>query len=95
MIAVASGILLTIATYSCARQITTRAHAVLAAGLVTTSGSVLWVTGPVNADGPALALSVLAVALALRYRHHPRLAGAAYVGTPCGSVISWWWWLWC
>ena len=42
-----------------------------AAGSVTTSGSVLWVTGPVNADGPSLALSVLAVALALRYRARP------------------------
>ena len=39
------GVLLTIAVYSCARRVTTRGHALLAAGLVTTSGSVLWVTG--------------------------------------------------
>ena len=35
-----------IAVYSCARRVTSRGHALLAAGLVTTSGSVLWVTGP-------------------------------------------------
>ena len=55
-----------------ARHVTSRrGNALLAAGLVTTSGSVLWVTVPVNADGPSLALSVLAVAFALRYRDRP------------------------
>ena len=63
----------------CSRSRSTRAragsrrarNALLAAGLVTTSGSVLWVTGPVNADGPSLALSVLAVAFALRVPRRP------------------------
>ena len=81
LLTVAAGVLLTIAVYSCARRVTTRGHALLAAGLVTTSGSVLWVTGPVNADGPSLALSVLAIAFALRALDHatPRLR------TRCGS----------
>ena len=48
----------------------------------------LWVTGPINADGPTLALSVLAVAFALRYRHHPRLADAVYVGLIAGAAMS-------
>jgi 4-amino-4-deoxy-L-arabinose transferase-like glycosyltransferase len=60
----------------------------LAAGLVTTSGSVLWVTVPVNADGPSLALSVLAVALALRYRDHPRLRTAVWMGLAAGGAVS-------
>ena len=65
-----------------------RANALLAAGLVTTSGSVLWVTGPVNADGPSLALSVLAVAFALRYRDDPRLRTAVWVGLAAGGAVS-------
>ena len=52
------------------------------AGLVTTSGSVLWVTGPVNADGPSMALSVLAIALALRALDHAE----PHLGTRCGSA---------
>ena len=90
LLTVASGVLLTIAVYSCARRVTTRGHALLAAGLVTTSGSVLWVTGPVNADGPSLALSVLAIALALRALDHatPHLADAVWVGLAAGAAAS-------
>lgn len=88
VLSVAAGVLLTIAVYSCARHVTTRANALLAAGLVTTSGSVLWVTVPVNADGPSLALSVLAVAIALRYRDNPRLCTAIWMGVSAGAAIS-------
>ena len=47
----------------------------------------LWVTGPVNADGPSMALSVLAIALALRALDHatPRLADAVWVGLAAGA----------
>ena len=88
VLSVASGVLLTIAVYACARRVTTRANALLAAALVTTSGSVLWVTVPVNADGPSLALSVLAVALALRYRDEPRLRTAVWMGLAAGGAVS-------
>ncbi len=88
VLAVAAGVLLTVAVYSCARRITTRANALLAAGLVTTSGSILWVTVPVNADGPSLALSVLAVAFALRYRDEPRLRTAVWMGLAAGGAVS-------
>jgi hypothetical protein len=88
VLAVAAGVLLTVAVYACARRLTTRGNALLAAGLVTTSGSVLWVTAPVNADGPSLALSVLAVALALRYRDHPRLRTAVWIGLAAGAAVS-------
>ena len=88
VLAVAAGVLLTIAVYACARRLTTRANALLAAGLVTTSGSVLWVTVPVNADGPSLALSVLAVAFALRYRDDPRLRTPVWIGLAGGAAVS-------
>lgn len=88
VLGVASAVLLTIAVYSGARRITARANALLAAGLVTTSGSILWVTGPVNADGPSLALSTLAVAIALRYRDEPRLRTAIGMGIAAGAAIS-------
>lgn len=88
LLSVAAGVLLAIAVYSCARHVTSRGNALLAAGLVTTSGSILWVTVPVNADGPSLALSVLAVALALRYRTRPRLRTAAWMGLAAGGAVS-------
>jgi Dolichyl-phosphate-mannose-protein mannosyltransferase len=88
LLAVAAGVLVTIAVYACARRLTTRANALLAAGLVTTSGSILWVTAPVNADGPSLALSVLAVAIALRYRDDPHLRTAVGMGIAAGAAIS-------
>jgi Dolichyl-phosphate-mannose-protein mannosyltransferase len=88
VLSVAAGVLLTVSVYACARRLTTRANALLAAGLVTTSGSVLWVTVPVNADGPSLALSVLAVAFALRYRDDPRVVNALWVGLAAGAAVS-------
>jgi 4-amino-4-deoxy-L-arabinose transferase-like glycosyltransferase len=88
LLSIAAGVLLTIAVYACARHVTTRGNALLAAGLVTTSGSILWVTVPVNADGPSLALSVLAVAIALRYREHPRVWTAVGMGLAAGAAVS-------
>jgi hypothetical protein len=89
LLSVAAGVLVTIATYSCARRVTSRGNALLAAGLLTTSGSVLWVTGPVNADGPSMALSVLAIALALRtVGRGPRTLDAVWVGLAGGAAAS-------
>jgi 4-amino-4-deoxy-L-arabinose transferase-like glycosyltransferase len=88
LLPVAAGVLVTIATYACARHITTRGNAWLAAVIVTTSGSILWVTAPVNADGPSLALAVLAVAFALRYRERPRPLDAVWVGLAAGGALS-------
>jgi 4-amino-4-deoxy-L-arabinose transferase-like glycosyltransferase len=90
VLSVASGILVTVAAYACARRVTSRANALLAAGLVTTSGSILWVTGPINADGPSIALSVLGIGLALRTRDHvvPRITDAVWVGLAGGAAAS-------
>ncbi|MFN8026242.1 MAG: glycosyltransferase family 39 protein [Acidimicrobiia bacterium] len=88
VLSVASGVVVTIAVYAIARHVTTRGRALLAAGLVTTAGTILWVTVPANADGPSLALSVLAVAFALRYRDDPRVINAVWVGLAAGGAVS-------
>ena len=88
VLSVVSGVVVTIAVYAIARRITTRGRALLAAGLTTTAGTILWVTVPANADGPSLALSVLAVAFALRYRDDPRVRNAVWVGLAAGGAVS-------
>jgi len=88
ILAVASGVVLVLATYLAGRAITTRAGALFAAALVSTAGSILWVTGPVNADGPSLALATVAVALALRYRCNPSLGLAVGIGVAMGAALS-------
>src|SRR5262245_56720414 len=73
LVGMVSGVVLTIAVYLAARELTDRPGALLAAGLTTISGSVLWVTGPIASDGPALAASALALWLHLRHRPAPLL----------------------
>ncbi|MGH9031846.1 MAG: hypothetical protein ACRDZV_06915, partial [Acidimicrobiia bacterium] len=50
MLPLAAGAVVTVATYAAGRRITSRGGALLAAGLVTTSGSVLWTTAPITSD---------------------------------------------
>jgi hypothetical protein len=88
VLSVVAGVVVTVATYAAARRLTGRAPAVIAALLVTTSGSVLWVTAPVNADGPAMAAAVVALALALRYRSRPTTATVVGIGLAAGAVLS-------
>jgi hypothetical protein len=84
---VAAGVVVTVATYAAGRRITSRGGAILSAILVTTSGSVLWTTAPITADGPALALATTAVALALTYRAHPTTGRAVAVGVAMGAAL--------
>jgi hypothetical protein len=84
---VAAGVVVTVATYAAGRRITGRGGAILAAALVTTSGSVLWTTAPITSDGPALALATTAVALALAYRAHPTTGRAVAVGVAMGAAL--------
>ena len=74
--AVASGIAATVGLYWCGRQIGGRTAGVLAGVLAATSGCLMWVTGPLAADGPALAFAVFAfgVALSMRPPPQPRVA---------------------
>ncbi len=89
LLAVASGLALVLAAWSAARalQLSTGAAA-LAAGLVATSGSVLWVTGPLTSDGPGLALAAWAVTAALWYRRTPSIGLAVGAGTLLGAALS-------
>jgi hypothetical protein len=55
---------------------------------VATSGSVLWVTGPLTSDGPGLALAAWAVTAALWYRRSPSIGGAVAAGALLGAALS-------
>ena len=58
LLALASAVALVLATWAAARALQLCPGAAgVAAALVATSGSVLWVTGPLTSDGPSLALA--------------------------------------
>ena len=59
-----------------------------AGALVATSGSVLWVTGPLTSDGPALALAAVAVAAVLAYRRSPSARLALAAGVALGASLA-------
>jgi 4-amino-4-deoxy-L-arabinose transferase-like glycosyltransferase len=88
LLSVASGAVITVATYAIARRVASRGGAVLAAALVATSGSMLWVTAPISGDGPALALVTTAVAFAFAYRARPTTLRAVAVGLAMGGALS-------
>ena len=88
LLSMVSALVVVGATYLAGRRITGRAQALLAAGLVTTSGTVLWVTGPLAADAPALALSMVALTLALSYRESPSAATAVGMGLAVSATMS-------
>jgi 4-amino-4-deoxy-L-arabinose transferase-like glycosyltransferase len=88
LLGLAAGVVVTFAVYLAARELTDRTGALLAGGLATVSGSMLWVTGPIASDGPALAAASVAVWLALRYRRSPSLGLAIGMGLGVGVALS-------
>jgi hypothetical protein len=89
LLPLAAGAVLVAATWAAARELQLPSPGPgVAAGLVATSGIVLWVTGPITGDGPALALATTAVALTLRWRRAPSLRLAAAVGLALGAALS-------
>ena len=88
LVAVVAGLVLAVATYVIGREITDQAGARLAAGLVATSVGILGVTGPLAADGPAMAAGATAIALAFRWRASPSLVHAAGIGVAVGAALS-------
>lgn len=89
LLSVASGVALVLATWSAARALRlSTGAAALASGLVATSGSVLWVTGPLTSDAPGLALAAWAVTAALWYRRSPSLRWAVAAGVLLGAALS-------
>lgn len=88
LLGLAAGVVLVLAVYLCGREVSDRSGALLAAGLTTVSGSILWVTGPIASDGPALAAATTALWLALRYRRHPSIPLAIGIGLGVGVALS-------
>ncbi len=82
-----AGIVATVVVYAIGRRVTTRFGALVAALLVAASGSMLFVTGPISGDGPALALAATAVLLALRHRDRPSTGRAIVVGAVMGAAL--------
>ena len=83
-----SGIAIVVGIYWTALRMTDRLGALVAAVLAATSGSLLWVTGPLAADGPALAFAVLAVLLSLRQRDRPTYPNSVLLGLAVGATLS-------
>jgi hypothetical protein len=88
LLGLAAGVVLVSATYLAGRVITDRFGALLAAGLVTTAASVLWVTGPVASDGAAIALATVTVMLALQWRDDVSVRRAVCLGLGVGATVS-------
>jgi hypothetical protein len=82
-----AGAAVTVVTYAAGRRITSRYGAIVAAVLVTTSGSVLFTTTGIASDGPALAFAIGAVAVAFGYTRTPTSARAVAAGALLGAAL--------
>jgi len=83
-----AALLLVGATYMAGRAVTDRGGALLAAGLVTATATILWVTGPIASDGAAIAFATLTVALTLRWRDQMSTRRAIWLGLGVGATVS-------
>ncbi|HEY5012785.1 MAG TPA: glycosyltransferase family 39 protein, partial [Acidimicrobiia bacterium] len=88
LLAVVSGLVVTIAVYATGRRIGTRQSALLAAALVASTGSILWTTAPLTGDGPAAALTALAVLGAFAWRDEPSTRRAILTGVAMGAALA-------
>ena len=84
---IVAGAAVTVATYAAGRHITSRFGAIVAAVLVTTSGSILWTTAGIASDGPALAFAVAAVAVGFGYKEEPTSTRAVVAGALVGAAV--------
>jgi hypothetical protein len=83
-----AGAAVTVVTYAAARRITSRYGAIVAAVLVTTSGSILWTTAGIASDGPALAFAIGAVAVSFGYTQTPKSSRAVAAGALLGAALA-------
>jgi hypothetical protein len=84
-----AGVIASLATWASARRLGARPRGATIAGLlVATTGTMLWTTGQITGDGPAAALTALAVWCALLYRDDPRWWRAAGTGALFGAAIA-------
>jgi len=85
---IVAGAAVTVVTYAAGRRITSRFGALVAAVLVTTSGSIVWVTTGIASDGPALAFAIGAVAVAFGYSQEPGSGRAVAAGALLGAAVA-------
>jgi hypothetical protein len=83
-----AGAAVTVVTYAAGRRITSRFGAIVAAVLVTTSGSILWTTAGIASDGPALAFAIGAVAVSFGYTQTPTSPRAVAAGALLGAALA-------
>ncbi len=89
LLAVAAGVAVTVGVYALARQLSAKPSAAfVAAAVASTSGSLLWTSGPLAADGPGVALATVAVAVALSHRDRPSTAKAVALGALIGAAFA-------
>ena len=88
VIAVVSGVVITIFVFTALARVTSSHAALYGALLVGTSGCVMWVTGPLAADGPALAFAAVAFWLLLIHVERPTLPCSLAVGLAIGASLS-------
>lgn len=88
VLAVASGVTVTVVIYWILRRLAGRRAAVFGSLVTLTSGCLMWVTGPLAADGPALAFAVISLALALAYNTRPTRWNAVWMGLAVGATLS-------
>jgi hypothetical protein len=88
VVSLLAALLLVGATYAAGRAIADRGAAALAAGLMAVTASSLWITGPIAADGAALAFATLTVALTLRWRDEITTTRALWLGLGVGATVS-------
>jgi 4-amino-4-deoxy-L-arabinose transferase-like glycosyltransferase len=84
-----AGVVVAISIWASARRLGAARGAALVAGLlVATTGTMLWTTGQITGDGPAAALTALAVWAALVYRDEPRWWRAVMTGVLFGGALA-------
>ena len=88
LLSLVAGVAITLGVYLAARSIADRRAGLVAAGLATTSGSILAVTTGISGDGPAIAFAVAAVAVALAARERPGWARPLAAGLLVGAACS-------
>jgi hypothetical protein len=88
LLSLAAALLLVGATYLAGRAITDRGGALLAAGLVSATTTSLWITGPIAADGAALAFATATVAMSLSWRGDVTVRRAVWLGLGVGATVS-------
>ncbi|MFL6206981.1 MAG: hypothetical protein ACJ739_16685 [Acidimicrobiales bacterium] len=88
VLSLAAALLLVLSTYVAGRVATDRGGALLAGGLVSVAASSLWVTGPLAADGAALAFATATMAMVLHWRDDVSVRRAIWIGLGIGATIS-------